>query len=63
MVRPYEKVPLIGLIIMIEAYTKLSKEDFTYQKDLDNMIEELNYRFDYKEKDKQITIEEYIMEI
>lgn len=57
--RPYEFVPLIGLLILIENYSKLVKEDFKLQKDLDQMREEINIRFNL-EDDKQISIEEYI---
>ena len=58
MERPYEKVPLIGLVILIENYTKMVNENFNMQHDLDQMIEELNIRFGYE--DKQITIDEYM---
>lgn len=56
--RPYENVPLIGLVILIENYTKIIKDNFNMQHDLDQMIQELNIRFGYE--DKQITIDEYI---
>lgn len=56
--RPYEKVPLIGLVILIENYTKMIKDNFNMQHDLDQMIQELNIRFGYE--DKQITIDEYM---
>lgn len=56
--RPYENVPLIGLIILIQEYTKMAKENFKMQHDLDQMIQELNIRFGYE--DKQITIDEYM---
>lgn len=58
MERPYEKVPLIGLVILIENYTKMVNENFNMQHDLDQMIQELNIRFGYE--DKQITIDEYM---
>ena len=56
--RPYEKVPLIGLVILIENYTKMIKDNFNMQHDLDQMMQELNIRFGYE--DKQITIDEYM---
>ena len=56
--RPYENVPLIGLVILIENYTKMVKDNFNMQHDLDQMIQELNIRFGYE--DKQITIDEYM---
>ena len=59
MKRPYEYVPLIGLIMMIDGYTKLAKDDFKLQKDLDEMVEELNIRFG-KKFDNQISIDEYL---
>ncbi len=57
--RPYENVPLIGLIILIQEYTKMAKENFKMQQDLDQMLEEINIRFNIK-NDKQISIEEYM---
>lgn len=57
--RPYKDVPMIALIILIENYTKMVKDNETYQKDLDQMIEEIDIRFK-KEDNKQITIDEYI---
>lgn len=56
--RPYENVPLIGLVILIENYTKMIKDNINMQHDLDQMIQELNIRFGYE--DKQITIDEYM---
>lgn len=43
--RPYQYVPLIALLILIENYSKMVKEDFKLQKDLDQMIEEINIRY------------------
>lgn len=43
--RPYKYVPLIALTILIENYTKMVKDDYKFQKDLDQMVEELNIRF------------------
>lgn len=57
--RPYKEVPLIALIILIENYTKMVKDNFHYQKDLDQMLEEINIRFNI-EDDKQISIDDYI---
>ena len=57
--RPYKDVPMIALIILIENYTKMVKDNENYQKDLDLMIEEIDIRFN-KADDKQITIDEYI---
>ena len=57
--RPYKEVPLIALIILIENYTKMVKDNFHYQKDLDQMLEEINIRFNI-EYDKQISIDDYI---
>lgn len=57
--RPYEFVPLIGLLILIENYSKLVKDNFKYQKDLDLMQEEIKIRFNI-ENDKQISIDEYL---
>lgn len=58
--RPYEFVPTIGLIIMIENYTKLAKDNIKMQQDLKKMVNELNSRFKTQEDDKQISIEEYM---
>ena len=57
--RPYKDVPMIALIILIENYTKMVKDNKNYQKDLDLMIQEIDIRFN-KADDKQITIDEYI---
>ena len=57
--RPYKDVPMIALIILIENYTKMVKDNENYQKDLDLMIQEIDIRFN-KADDKQITIDEYI---
>ena len=57
--RPYKEVPLIALIILIENYTKMVKDNFHYQKDLDQMLEEINIRFNI-EDNKQISIDEYL---
>ena len=57
--RPYKEVPLIALIILIENYTKMVKDNFHYQKDLELMLEEINNRYNI-EDNKQITIEEYM---
>lgn len=57
--RPYEYVPLIALIILIQEYSKMVKDDFKYQKDLDQMQEEIKIRFNI-ENDKQISIDEYL---
>ena len=43
--RPYKEIPLIALIILIENYTKMVKDNFHYQKDLDLMLEEINIRY------------------
>ena len=59
MERPYEKVPLIAMIILIQEYSKLVKDNFKMQKDLDQMVEELNIRFNIP-SDKQITIDDYL---
>ena len=60
MERPYEKVPLIAMIILIQEYSKLVKDNFKMQKDLDKMQDELNRRFAKPEENRQITIEEYM---
>lgn len=57
--RPYEYVPLIALIILIENYSKMVKDNFNMQKDLDQMVEELNIRFNIP-NNKQISIDEYL---
>ena len=57
--RPYKDVPLIGLIILVQEYTKMVKENNKMQKDLDQMIEEINIRFNIKD-DNQITIDDYL---
>ena len=57
--RPYEKVPLIALIILIQEYSKLVKDNFNMQKDLEQMEEEIKIRFNI-EDDKQITIDDYL---
>lgn len=57
--RPYKEVPLIGLIILVQEYSKMVKDNFKYQKDLDLMQEEIKIRFNI-EDDKQISIEEYM---
>ena len=57
--RPYKEVPLIALIILIENYTKMVKDNFHYKKDLDLMLEEINIRYNI-EDNKQITIDEYL---
>ena len=57
--RPYKEIPLIALIILIENYTKMVKDNFHYQKDLDLMLEEINIRYNI-EDEKQISIDEYL---
>ena len=57
--RPYENVPLIGLIILVQEYTKMAKDNIKVQKDLDQMLEEINIRFNI-EDDKQISIDDYL---
>lgn len=57
--RPYEYVPLIALIILIQEYSKMVKDNFKYQKDLDQMQEEIKIRFNI-EDDKQISIDDYL---
>lgn len=37
--RPYENVPLIGLVILIENYTKMIKDNINMQHDLDQMTQ------------------------
>ena len=60
--RPYEYVPTIALIILIEAYDKMIREgDFKKQYDFDLIYQEFETRFKIKEEeDKQISIEEYM---
>lgn len=44
--RPYQYVPLIALLILIENYSKLIHDgNFKLQNDLDKMIDEINLRF------------------
>ena len=57
--RPYEYVPLIALIILIQEYSKMVKDNFKMQKDLEQMVDELNIRFNIP-SDKQISIDEYM---
>lgn len=63
--RPYQFVPTIALIILIEAYDKMIREgDFKKQQDFDLMYAEFEFRINIKkEEDKQITIEEYMKEV
>ena len=60
--RPYEHIPTIALIILIEAYDKMIREgDFKKQQDFDLMYAEFEERMTIqKEIAKQITIEEYM---
>ena len=59
--RPYKEIPLIAMIILIQEYSKMVKDNYKFQEDLDQMLKELNIRFNIdKEEIKQITIEEYL---
>lgn len=61
MKRPYKEIPLIAMIILIQEYSKMVKDNYKFQEDLDQMLEELNIRFNIDKEDiKQITIEEYL---
>lgn len=58
--RPYEHVPTIALVILINEYIKMIQEDYKKQQDLDKMLDEMKNRFKKPEQDKQISIEEYM---
>lgn len=59
--RPYEFVPTYAIAILIGEYERLVNAGFfKLQKDLDLMKTEMNKRFEKPEKDKQMSIDEYI---
>lgn len=59
--RPYECVPTYAIAILIGEYERLVNAGFfKLQKDLDLMKSEMNKRFEKPEKDKQMSIDEYI---
>ena len=59
--RPYECVPTYAIAILICEYERLVNAGFfKLQKDLDLMKAEMNKRFEKPEKDKQMSIDEYI---
>lgn len=59
--RPYEFVPTYALALLISNYEEYVKQGFfKLQNDLDKMNEEWVIRFKKPEKDRQISIEEYM---
>lgn len=59
--KPYEYVPTYALAVLIAEYERLIGVGFfKLQSDLDKMKKELDERFEQKEEDRQITIEEYM---
>ena len=61
MERPYQYVPLVGLIVLHAYYqSEVDKGNYKFKEELDKVTEELNLRLRLPEIDKQITIDEYI---
>lgn len=59
--RPYEFIPTYALALLISNYEEYVKQGFfKLQNDLNKMNEEWVIRFKKPEKDRQISIEEYM---